>query len=789
MSDTRLQNDPNQSIEMTTHLRHPCTQDKQPKNSTKELPLFSSLSLSNSEQRIHSFELESQNEQLNHISSITDRISMDAETLQLLSQPLPMRSNIMSFFVGAFVAVGGFLFGYDTGLINSLIDMEYVKTHLAPNHEYFTTIQMSMIVSFLSMGTFFGALSAPFIADSYGRKKTIIFSTAFIFSIGKNSLQVAASDWKLLLGGRIVSGIGVGLISAVVPSYQAESAQKNLRGAIISTYQWAITIGLLVSSAVSQGTLNMRNSGSYRIPIGLQYVWSCFLAIGMLFLPESPRYYVMKDELDKAAKSLSFLRGITIQDPRLLEELVEIKATYDYEASFGPSTFWDCFKTSPNRPKQSLRMFTGIAIQTFQQFSGINFIFYYGVNFFNNTGVAESYLVSITTYAVNVVFNIPGMFLVEMVGRRKILLFGGLIVTISNFIIASVGCSTDSIIANKVMIAFICVFIAAFSASWGGVVWVISAELYPLGVRSKCTAICAATNWLINFICAFITPFLVDTGSHTSTMGAKIFFIWGGLNALGVIVVYFTVYETGGLTLEEIDELYTKSPNSFESAKWNKIIRERPLGNPINRVTSLKINNKVINKDDENITKKINITSNEVEIPNLDGVIQDPLTQEHDFSFINRIPIEPLSSHDNFVDLGNGLGLNTYKRGPPSFLTDSSDDESGEGGSFSVHYSGDIKDLNNVNTYIAQLVDSNSNASTNTNHSISTHKFSHSIGTFSSTTQGTSNYSNPINCNSDNNTNNLNTSMNDIDGGFSRAPPNETLRRYSSSLTSSENVK
>ncbi|CAI5130498.1 BBT_HP_G0140170.mRNA.1.CDS.1 [Saccharomyces cerevisiae] len=127
------------------------------------------------------------------------------------------------------------------------------------------------------------------------------------------------------------------------------------------------------------------------------------------------------------------------------------------------------------------------------------------------------------------------------------------------------------------MIAFICLFIAAFSATWGGVVWVISAELYPLGVRSKCTAICAAANWLVNFICALITPYIVDTGSHTSSLGAKIFFIWGSLNAMGVIVVYLTVYETKGLTLEEIDELYIKSSTGVVSPKFNKDIRERAL--------------------------------------------------------------------------------------------------------------------------------------------------------------------------------------------------------------------
>lgn len=240
----------------------------------------------------------------------------------------------MSILVGVFVAVGGFLYGYDTGLINNITEMKYVKTHFAENKQQFTAKEMSILVSFLSLGTFFGALVAPFMSDTWGRKTTIIFSTFFVFMVG-NSLQVAANGTTLLVIGRVFSGVGVGFISAVVPLYQSEAAQKRVRGAIISTYQWAITWGLLVSSAVSQGTHNRMDPSSYRIPIGLQFVWSCILGFGMIFLPESPRYYVLKDQLDRAAKSLAFLRGVPEDDSGLLEELVEIKANYDYEMSFG----------------------------------------------------------------------------------------------------------------------------------------------------------------------------------------------------------------------------------------------------------------------------------------------------------------------------------------------------------------------------------------------------------------------------------------------------------------------
>ncbi|KZV12028.1 SNF3 [Saccharomyces cerevisiae] len=692
-----------------------------------------------------SLQRQNSDRQSNMTSVFTDDISTIDDNSILFSEPPQKQSMMMSICVGVFVAVGGFLFGYDTGLINSITSMSYVKSHVAPNHDSFTAQQMSILVSFLSLGTFFGALTAPFISDSYGRKPTIIFSTIFIFSIG-NSLQVGAGGITLLIVGRVISGIGIGAISAVVPLYQAEATHKSLRGAIISTYQWAITWGLLVSSAVSQGTHARNDASSYRIPIGLQYVWSSFLAIGMFFLPESPRYYVLKDKLDEAAKSLSFLRGVPVHDSGLLEELVEIKATYDYEASFGSSNFIDCFISSKSRPKQTLRMFTGIALQAFQQFSGINFIFYYGVNFFNKTGVSKSYLVSFITYAVNVVFNVPGLFFVEFFGRRKVLVVGGVIMTIANFIVAIVGCSLKTVAAAKVMIAFICLFIAAFSATWGGVVWVISAELYPLGVRSKCTAICAAANWLVNFICALITPYIVDTGSHTSSLGAKIFFIWGSLNAMGVIVVYLTVYETKGLTLEEIDELYIKSSTGVVSPKFNKDIRERALKfqyDPLQRLEDGKNTfvAKRNNFDDETprndfrntISGEIDHSPNQKEIhsipervdippsteilesPNKSSGMTVPVTPP-----LQDVPIpqttEPAEIRTKYVDLGNGLGLNTYNRGPPSLSSDSSEDytEDEIGGPSSQGDQSNRSTMNDINDYMARLIHSTSTASNTT---------------------------------------------------------------------------
>lgn len=488
-------------------------------------------------------------------------------------------SSNSAIIVGLVAAVGGFLYGYDTGLINDIMEMQYVKLEIPANQQNFSVHERAFITAILSLGTFVGALVAPLMSDSYGRKSSIIATASVIFSTG-NILQVAATNSALLCAGRAVSGLAVGILSAIVPLYQAEASPKWVRGSIVFTYQWAITWGLLIASAICQGTRKINLSASYRIPIGVQFLWSLTLCTGVLFLPESPRYYVQKNNIQAALTSLCKLRRLPSDDHDLLEELVEIKANYDYEMSFGKTDVWDCFRLGGGRHKQGLRIITGIGVQLFQQCSGINFIFYYGVNFFASIGVINYYLMSFVTYLVNVAFTVPGIFFIDIIGRRKLLLLGGLGMSISNFIIAIVGVSISSKeIKGVVSIVFSCCFIACFASSWGGCTWAVCSDIFGISIRQKAVSITAATNWLVNFAFAYVTPYLIDTGSHTAALGNKIFFIWGSCNAAGVIFVYFIVYETKGLKLEEVDFMYQNCSNSRASTKFKSRRFYSNLGN------------------------------------------------------------------------------------------------------------------------------------------------------------------------------------------------------------------
>lgn len=485
-----------------------------------------------------------------------------------------IKSAFMGVFVGLITALGGFMYGYDTGMINGVIEMPYFKEHFTIGGKtYFSANEKAIVTSILSLGTFFGAILSSSISDKYGRKPCLTFSLLIFFNLG-TILQICSQKYGLLLAGRFVNGLGVGVISSVIPLYQAEVSPRWLRGSIISFYQWAITWGLLASSAIAQGTRRINNPKCFRIPIGLQFLWTGIMMIGLYFIPESPRFFVMHNDLDGAIISLSKLGRLSIHDEELIEELIEIKASYDYEISGGNTSYMDCFRNARGRSKQLRRMLTGIAVQACQQSSGINFIFYYGVNFFVASGLNNSYLMSFLTYLVNSVCTIPGILLVDRVGRRRLLLIGAVGMSISNYIIAIVGVTVHTVAVNKVMIGFVCLFIAFFAATWGPVTWVVTGELYSLSVRQKAASICAGTNWIVNFAFAISTPYLVDSGSHTAALGTKIFFIWGSMNAFGFFFTLFFLYETKGLMLEEIDELYRVCPTSFQSKSFNKKIKD-----------------------------------------------------------------------------------------------------------------------------------------------------------------------------------------------------------------------
>lgn len=467
-------------------------------------------------------------------------------------------STSMGIIVGIFAAFGGVLYGYDTGTISGIMAMKYVKAQFPANGESFTSSESSLIVSILSVGTFFGAITAPLITDTLGRRWCLIISSLIVFNVGA-VLQTISTGIPLLCVGRVVAGFGVGLISSTIPLYQSEAAPKWIRGAIVSCYQWAITIGIFLAAVINQACHARNDSGSYRIPLAIQILWALILGIGMFFLPETPRFYVSKGKKDRALASLVRLRKLPADHEDLLEEYDDIQAAFEFEQVHGKSSWSQVFS---NKNHQLRRLMTGVLCQAFQQLTGVNFIFYFGTSFFEASGV-NGFTTALATNIVNVGSTVPGILLMEIAGRRNILMTGAAGMSISQLVVAIVGVADDSEASKKVLVAFSCIFIAFFAATWGPCAWVVIGELFPLVTRAKSVALCSASNWLWNFAIAFATPYIVD--KDKGNLGSKVFFIWGGCNLMCFVFAWYFIYETKNLSLEQVDELYERVPHAWKS--------------------------------------------------------------------------------------------------------------------------------------------------------------------------------------------------------------------------------
>lgn len=502
-----------------------------------------------------------------------------------LEAPITFKSYILC----AFASCGGLFFGYDSGYINGVLGSQVFINQVDPGSKAVSDSHTSLIVSILSCGTFFGALLAGDLADTIGRKWTVIMGCMiYLLGIAIQLITGAGDSLAAIVVGRVVAGLGVGFESAIVILYMSEICPRKIRGALVAGYQFCITVGILLAACVVYGTENRSDTGSYRIPIALQAIWGLLLGVGLSFFPDSPRYYVKRGDVDKATKSLSRLRGQPGDSKYVQFELSEIVGNEEYERSIIPSTSrfssWrNCFKGSLLKSNSNIRKtFLGTTLQIAQQLTGVNFIFYYSTPFLKSTGaINNSFLISLIFTLVNVVSTPISFWTVERFGRRTILFWGAVGMSVCQLLVAIIGVTvgfnwthldsqTGSSIANNIpavnaQIAFIAIFIFFFASTWGPGAWILIGEVYPIPIRSRGVALSTAANWAMNTVIASITPYMV--GETHGNLKSSVFFVWGGLCALTVVYTYFFVPETKGLSLEQVDRMMDEtSPRT--SAKW-----------------------------------------------------------------------------------------------------------------------------------------------------------------------------------------------------------------------------
>ncbi|MDT7773633.1 MAG: hypothetical protein QOC67_2557 [Pseudonocardiales bacterium] len=439
--------------------------------------------------------------------------------------------NVGIWFFGA---LGGILWGYDTGVISGA--MLYIK-----NDIQLSPIVQGMVVSGLLAGAMLGAGLAGKLADSLGRRRLILGAGA-VFTLGTLGAALSGTA-ALLVGFRFVMGVGVGIASVVVPMYLSELAPKEIRGKLTSLMQLLVTVGIFVAYLSDYA---LSGSGAWRWMIGLGVVPAVLLMVGIYTQPESPRWLVVnKGSADEAEQVLISLRG---DEKEAAAELAEIQESAAKEAEQSEPLRLRALTTGRLRPI----FVVGMLLVFFQNFVGINTIIYYAPTLLTNVGFVASgaILANVGIGAVNMLMTLPAMRLIDVAGRRPLLLYGALGMCAAMILLAAVnlaGLSKGPVLLGITLVG-ITLYVASFSISWGPVQWVALPELFPLRIRAAAVGVCVIFNWLFNLIVALVFPSLLDRFGA----GAN-FVFFAVMTALAFLFVTKLMPETKGRSLEAIE--------------------------------------------------------------------------------------------------------------------------------------------------------------------------------------------------------------------------------------------
>jgi SP family galactose:H+ symporter-like MFS transporter len=445
------------------------------------------------------------------------------------------------YLAASFAALGGLLFGYDTGVISG--------AELFFRRDFtLSTFALEVIVSGVLAGAAVGALAGGRLADLFGRRKLLI-ATAIMFAVGAILCAIAPSPQTLVLG-RIIVGLGIGLSSSAVPVYISEVAPADARGWQVSLFQLAITVGILLAYLVDYAFAGVQG---WRWMLGLAVVPAAIFGSGMLFLPESPRWLVQKGYRERALAMLTRIRGTRVVD----EELLEIERSVAQAQEKG--RFSDLFASSV-RPA----LLVGIGLAIFQQITGINTVIYYAPVIIQSAGISSASGAILATAGigvVNVLMTIVAMRLIDRRGRRPLLLIGiaGMGVTLGLLGVTFRMSSQTGALAWLAVISMMA-YVASFAISLGPIFWLLISEIYPLKIRNSAEGLAATFNWGSNLVVTLTFLTLVEKLGPSWT-----FWLYGLSVILAWIFSYYFVPETKGRTLEEIEGSWRRSHSTRQS--------------------------------------------------------------------------------------------------------------------------------------------------------------------------------------------------------------------------------
>jgi len=443
------------------------------------------------------------------------------------------------YLATAISALGGMLFGYDIGVISGAILFIKKEFSLSVGSE-------EIVVSAVLLGSLIGAAGGGILADKFGRRR-LLMATAIVFGLGAVGAAFSTGV-AMLITARIIAGIAIGIASFVAPLYISELAPIAIRGKLVSVNQVALTSGIVISYCIDYA---FAGSQSWRWMFAMAVVPAAAFGIGLLFIPDSPRWLSAMGNKNKAREVLKEIRP-----PEQVE--VELKQIGDSVSL--QKAKWSELLNPLLRPA----MIVGIGLAVAQQITGINTVIYYAPTIFKFAGLSSSaiaILASVGVGIINVIFTLLAMQLIDRIGRRPLLLVSLADMAISIFVLG-LAFKLPQLSGSLGWIALVSlmVYVGSFAVGLGPVFWLILSEIYPLRIRGRAMSAGTIANWGANLIVAL--SFL----SLTQKIGkAPTFWLFGIISISSWFFAYFLVPETKGRTLEEIEAHWRagKSPRAL----------------------------------------------------------------------------------------------------------------------------------------------------------------------------------------------------------------------------------
>lgn len=437
--------------------------------------------------------------------------------------------------IASVAALGGLLFGFDTAVIAGTLNFLTKAFTLDDS-------QLGLVVSATSIGCIPGAGIAGKLADTYGRKKMLVL-TALLYVIAALGSGLA-TGFVSLVAFRFVGGIAIGMASTIAPIYISEIAPANFRGRLGMLQQLAIVTGILLSSLSNYAIVNVHTSflhedNFWRYMLGAALIPSLVFFLLLMLVPESPRWLTLKGMAQAGEKIFEKIFGNKQQAE---EQMKEIKAESGTEGTSGLKEVFS--------PRYKKIVIMGLVFAGLAQLTGINLIFYYAPAIFNYTHTGLSPLFQTLLLGIaNLLFTILAFGFIDKYGRKKLLLIGSAVMSLC-MLLLSILFWVGKLDNYYVLIA-IFLYIGGFACSWGAVVWVYVAEIFPNKIRGTATSIAVMGNWTANALVIQFFPMMLSKMG-----GGATFLVYAILNAGMILFVSKYLFETKGIKLEDIEKAY-----------------------------------------------------------------------------------------------------------------------------------------------------------------------------------------------------------------------------------------